>query len=427
MSLPYTVVRIFTSEEARHGGKPLHHAVVEFIHGLKISARCLVARAADGCFENGDIAASGIEALSHNMPLEITVIMPSGEKDKVIPALERMVEDGIMIAEEKDVLRHKCRKRLIPRHMRVRDVMTPNPKTVPATASAAQLLRLLWQAGFHSVPVVDADGRPAGMATNGDLVRRADVPVRLGLMEEFDAHNLKPLEDALEKLPASRVMTSPAVTVPEDEYLDKAADIMLRHKLKRLPVTGGDGKITGILSRLDIFKTILDKNPDWRSFRQNRLADASGRTAGQAMRGDTPVLAPDAPLSRAIELIESTDIKRVAVTDSDGKLLGLISDSALLSAVAGRRGLWDYLSMHLPFLSHAAGDREAAALSAKTTGDIMSRDVISAREADPLEDAVKLMVDKKLKRIPVVDAAGVFRGMLTRDSILRAELHSHEK
>ncbi len=421
--MPYTVVRIYTSEEARYDGKPLSQAIVNFVHGLKISARCLVSKAAAGCYENGEIATFGVEVLSYNMPLEITVIMPSREKDAVLPALERMAEDGIMTVEEKEVRWHKSRKQLIPRQVKVRDIMTTGPVSVPESAPAGDIIKILsGEPGFHSIPITGPDGRPAGIVTQGDLLRRAGMPLRLGLLTDLAAHHLKALEETLSGLSAKDLMSSPPVTANEEENLSAAVETMLRHSLKRLPVVDKEGRLTGMVSRLDVFKTILDKAPDWQSLKRSEVILSNVKTVREAMRQDTPVLPQNAPVWDAVKLIETTDIKRVAVVGGDGKLLGLISDSVLLNAFSEHKaGLWDYFVSKLSFTAAGRRNKEfLRALRAKTTGEIMRTDIISLHEDDPIDEAVKLMVAKRLKRVPVLDKYGVFKGMLTRDSILRA-------
>ena len=60
--------------------------------------------------------------------------------------------------------------------------------------------------------------------------------------------------------------------------------------------------------------------------------------AKDAMRPDTPVLPPSAPVWDAIQLIDATSINRVAVVDPEGKLLGLVSDKVLMAAFSAHKG-----------------------------------------------------------------------------------------
>jgi predicted transcriptional regulator len=52
------------------------------------------------------------------------------------------------------------------------------------------------------------------------------------------------------------MMTKEVVSVHEDSSLMECVDHMLKYNVKRLPVIGKDGKITGILYESDIFFAI---------------------------------------------------------------------------------------------------------------------------------------------------------------------------
>ena len=62
----------------------------------------------------------------------------------------------------------------------------------------------------------------------------------------------------------SEMMTKKVITVNEDSSLMECVDHMLKNNVKRLPVMGKDGKVTGILYERDIFftitKTMLNEN-----------------------------------------------------------------------------------------------------------------------------------------------------------------------
>ena len=50
---------------------------------------------------------------------------------------------------------------------------------------------------------------------------------------------------------------------------------------------------------------------------------------------------------------------------------------------------------------------------------LMKTDLVTVGEDTTLGEAIKLMAEKALKRIPVVDPDGKFKGMISRDEILR--------
>ena len=182
----YKKIEIFTSEEARWQGQPLYDAVVQFVHDLKIAARCLVTRGIEGSYESGEIATGRIEVLSYNMPVRITIIVPAVESERILSKAAEMVTDGIVAVQDLRVISHKTRGLLIPRDTRVRDLMTPAPQRVNLDTSLAEVARLLLSSTFTGLPVVDQENRPVGVISQGDLIYKAGMPMRLGLLAESD-------------------------------------------------------------------------------------------------------------------------------------------------------------------------------------------------------------------------------------------------
>ena len=160
MPLDYRLIRIYTSEEARTRGRPISEAVVQFVASRRIAARCVVLRGTSGSYESGEIATPNILVLSYNMPLVIEIILPAGEIDSLLPALQEIVTDGIVAVESVQAVSHRASKRLIPRQLKVQDVMTTSPKTVTPTTAVQEVIRLLLSSDFNAVPVVDEPQPP---------------------------------------------------------------------------------------------------------------------------------------------------------------------------------------------------------------------------------------------------------------------------
>ncbi|MGE0716933.1 MAG: CBS domain-containing protein, partial [Alphaproteobacteria bacterium] len=59
--------------------------------------------------------------------------------------------------------------------MKARDVMTAPVVTVGPDTSVTEIARLLVERGISAVPVVDDAGRPVGIVSEGDLLRRAEI------------------------------------------------------------------------------------------------------------------------------------------------------------------------------------------------------------------------------------------------------------
>jgi CBS domain-containing protein len=83
-----------------------------------------------------------------------------------------VVRDGKLVGifTERDVLRKVAGAKLDLTATPVEQVMTPNPDTLPATASIAFALREMSVEGYRHIPLVNADGSPEGVVSVRDIV-----------------------------------------------------------------------------------------------------------------------------------------------------------------------------------------------------------------------------------------------------------------
>jgi CBS domain-containing protein len=424
MPLKYNVIEVFTSEEARWQGIPVWNAIVDHVRKSGTAARCMVSRGLAGCYENGEIASNKIEILSFNMPIKVEVILPAAELDAVLPGVEDIVTDGVVVVEDMEVRLHRTQKRLIARQLRVKDAMTAPPQTVSEQTSVSDVIRLLLGNEFNAVPVVDPAGHPVGIISQGDLISRAGMPVRLGLLAQLERHQVEEFLETVSHRTAGEIMTKPVTTVQEDKRLSEAVDVMLKHRLKRLPVVNSQNEIVGVIARSDVFHIITREAPDWKAIRAQNVFVDNVTLVRDIMRRDTHTAHPDTSVEEVVRLIDDSDIQRVAVVDDDGRLLGLISDANLLGLFSEHRaGIWDYLIRKLPFTELARRHRELVEQTrASKAADVMKTDLLTVHEDTRIEDAIKIMAEHSIKRLPVVDENGVFKGMVSRDSVLRAGL-----
>lgn len=418
---PYNVIEIFTNEDARFGKKPLYEAVIHAVRDMKIAGRCYVTKGSDACYENGEVSTRSILSLSFNLPVKIDIIIPSTELDRTLAVIEEMVEDGVVAFRELNIRSHHAKKHLIQRHIQVKNIMTKPPETATTDTPVSEVANVLLQSVFTGMPVVDENRHPVGIITQGDLIYRAKMPVRLGLLADSDQHGTEHILSSLAETVAENIMTWPAVTIREDASLTDAVDLMLKKKVKRLPVVDRSGHIRGILSRLDIFRQITEESPDWRAFQQQNVRVRNLKRVSDIMRRDSHTVLPDTPVEDVIRIIDSDDIQRVSVVDNDDRFLGLISDKDLLAEFSDQmQGIRDYLSSLIPFKEK--GKRHETLqqrLRNKTAGDVMKTDIITVLEDTRIDEAVKIMVDQGFKRLPVLDPAGRFKGMISRDALLR--------
>jgi len=209
-------------------------------------------------------------------------------------------------------------------------------------------------------------------------------------------------------------MTAPAVSVGTDESVRKAAEIMVKRRLKRLPVVDAQGRLVGLVSRLDVLRTVEFPGG---SKEVQSAPPRSGASIAELLEPDPPTVAAEASLEEVMAALEQRQQRRVLVVDGLRRVLGIITDGDLLRRV--RRAQSPGFLQRLRSLvtgepSGNAGQPDAS----QTAAELMTAPVITVRVDATLQDALRLMLDHQIKRLPVVDEQGRLLGLLGRGSLL---------
>ena len=419
MPIKYNLIKVFTNENAKYQHKPLAQAILSYVQEQKIAARSMVTKGIAGGYENGEMATLGIEVLSFNMPLKIEIALPASELSAVLPSLEVMVGDGLIMVEELETQVHRSQQRFIPYHLKVRDVMTANPRAISLKTPASEVAHIIQSSPFNGLPVIDSNDAVLGIVTQGDLITRGGLPLRVGLLSHLPAEAIKHSLETLAGKTAADIMTKSPIVVRDDEEVRIAVKLMLDHKIKRLPVIDAQGKLSGIFSRLDIFKAISQGNPDWKKLIAKNVVITNPIYVADIMLTDTATVSLTTSVSEVLKVIDKYGIQRVAVVDDIGKFVGIISDRDIMNTLIEEEGssLWKRFSS---IFSLAALTRTSEMTSRKTAADVMNTKVVTIREDALITEAAQIMTEQAIKRLPVVSDAGVFTGMISRDSLLRA-------
>ncbi len=119
--------------------------------------------------------------------------------------------------------------------MNVRDIMTPEELATAALDSTLEeIAAMMRDENVGAVPVLDDDDKLAGIVTDRDIVVRA-------IAEGQDPSTCT----------AEEILSEELHTIEPDAGLEEAADLMARHKIRRLPVVE-DGTMIGMISLGDI-------------------------------------------------------------------------------------------------------------------------------------------------------------------------------
>lgn len=144
-------------------------------------------------------------------------------------------------------------------HRMVGDLMTNAVVSVRRDTGFKDIAEHLAEHDVTAVPVVDDQGRPVGVVSEADLLRKQESQADPG--GHLAAAHLLPAERVkAHALTAEELMTSPAVTARPQWSVVEAARAMARHHVKRLPVVDDVGRLVGIVSRSDLLRVFLRRD-----------------------------------------------------------------------------------------------------------------------------------------------------------------------
>lgn len=151
----------------------------------------------------------------------------------------------------------------------VRDVMTRNVVTLPPEATAETAIETLVEQRISGAPVVDAEGRLLGVITEYHLLKIASFP-------------------SLQDQTVAELMTKAVWVITEDAELADAAELLSKHRIRRLPVVD-HGRVVGVVSRRDIIRHLLRQRRELANSHRlpqlcQRLLSALGQERGPRAR-----------------------------------------------------------------------------------------------------------------------------------------------
>lgn len=130
------------------------------------------------------------------------------------------------------------------------------------------------------------------------------------------------------------VMTTRVFWVRQHASFKEMAGALRENRISAFPVLDDDDKVVGIVSEADLLtKEALNGEPgllDGILHRRDQQK-ARGITAGDLMTHPAVTVAPDDTIAHAAQLMYSRKVKRLPVTDPEGRLAGIISRTDVLA------------------------------------------------------------------------------------------------
>lgn len=132
--------------------------------------------------------------------------------------------------------------------------MISNPVTTTPDATVEEVDRLCGQFRVSGLPVVEGDGRLVGIITNRDMRFVSAFEKATTLVRDVMTH-------------------APLITAPVGIDPDAAIAILAQHKVEKLPLVDGDGRLRGLITVKDFDKS--EKYPDATKDDEGRLRVAA--------------------------------------------------------------------------------------------------------------------------------------------------------
>jgi len=168
--------------------------------------------------------------LSLHLPL-VSAAMDTVTEARLAIALAR--EGGIGIIHRNLPIEQQAQE--VDKVKRSESGMITDPITLQPEAPIGRALQLMSEYHISGLPVTDESGILVGILTNRDVCFETDYTQRVG--------------DLMTK--------EGLITAPVGTTLAEAADILRRHKVEKLPVVDGTGKLQGLITVKDIRKRVL--------------------------------------------------------------------------------------------------------------------------------------------------------------------------
>ncbi|CAN4112175.1 unnamed protein product [Withania somnifera] len=141
---------------------------------------------------------------------------------------------------------------------------------------------------------------------------------------------------------------------------------------------------------------------------------------------DLHVVKTTTKVGEALEMLVEKRVTGLPVVDDDWKLVGVVSDYDLLAldsiSGAGQADTNLFPDVDSTWKTFNEVQKLLSKTNGKVVGDVMTSTPLSVSENTNLEDAARLLLQTKYRRLPVVDVDGKLVGIITRGNVVRAAL-----
>ena len=130
----------------------------------------------------------------------------------------------------------------------------------------------------------------------------------------------------------------------------------------------------------------------------------------------------DDTIEKVAQLMLNHHVSGMPVVDGEGKLVGIISEGDLLiqDKEIKAPAMTVFLGGIIYFENPSRFNKELKRIIALKVSELMSQKVYSVGPEDPIEKVIKIMSEKEVNRVPVLDDNKRVLGIISRQDIIKA-------
>lgn len=192
------------------------------------------------------------------------------------------------------------------------------------------------------------------------------------------------------------IATRDVQTLPQTATIMNAMKFMINKNFRRFPITdAGKKKLRGVITATDFVNFFGGgkKHGIIRNRYNGNLAVAVNAEVKEIMERNVVAVEMDASVVELVELMFEKKVGGCPVVDDEEVVVGIVTERDILKLLAKIRKIDGIAS------------------------EFMTRNVVTIRARDSIETAMKMMISKKFRRLPVIED-GILLGLITSREIL---------
>ncbi|WP_319421557.1 CBS domain-containing protein [Pleurocapsa sp. FMAR1] len=145
------------------------------------------------------------------------------------------------------------------------------------------------------------------------------------------------------------------------------------------------------------------------------------KTVAEIMTVNPTTVSPETSLEEAIQILAEKEISGLPVVNEEGELVGIISETDLTWQATGVETppYVMFLDSVIYLQNPAKHNQEVHKALGQTVSEAMSDRPTTVKGNQLVREAAKIMHDKKLRRLPVVDDNSKLIGMITQGDVIK--------